>query len=102
MSLQEFVSQHKRLTDLQKEDWLANLPGKTVDWAGTVLEVKTDGTVIVDIPGTLASSVALEGLPIETAKTIDKNRYIRFTGTIDDIIDFLGLHIYLVDVHITE
>lgn len=102
LTLQEFIIYYNSLTDLQKKDYLASLPGKTVDWSSKVIDVYEDGTILVDIPGTLVSSIRLQGVPLEIAKTIAKDSYIRFTGVIESAADFLGLHIYLVDVKLIK
>lgn len=88
------------MTDLQKTDFRATLPGKTVAWSGTVFDVRGDGTIEVNIPGTLVSLVNLQGVPHDQAATVNKNKVIKFTGTVQSIIDFLGLHVYLVDCQI--
>ncbi len=73
-----------------------------MDWNVKVLEVSDDGTITISIPGTLLSTVSLKGISLEIAKTINKNSYIRFTGVMDNVIDFLGLHIYIVDGRLIE
>ncbi len=100
LSLSEFTSYYDNLTDLQQEAFLTSLPGKTVDWSGNVFDVSEDGSILVDIPGTLVSLVSLEGVSIDIAQTINKDSYIRFTGVIKEAVDFLGMHIYIINVQI--
>ncbi len=102
MSLTEFVAKYDNLTDLQKEDFVASVPGKTVDWTGRVLEVNDDGEIIIDIPNTIFSSVSVTGLSMEDAKIIQKDSSIRFKGVIVDMIDLLGLHIYIIDAQLVK
>ncbi len=100
MDLSQFVAKYDSLTDLQKKDFVSQSTGKWVDWSGTILDVQTDGTILVDIPETLASSVSLKGVPLTDAGNLSKGATIRFTGRIADIVDILGLHIYLEDVQL--
>jgi len=97
LSLAEFLQKYNSLSDLQKKEFVPSLPGKKVQWTGVVLEVYDDGQILISIPGTLASSVSLKGVPIEVSKTVNKKSSISFTATIQSVVDFLGLHIYLVD-----
>jgi len=102
MDLSQFVAKYDSLTDLQKKDFVSQSTGKWVDWSGTVLDVQTDGTILVDIPETLASSVSLKGVSMADAVNLSKGTTIRFTGRIADVIDILGLHIYLEDVQLVQ
>jgi len=95
LSLTEFVNYWDSLTDLQKDDFLMTLPGKTVDWEAKVFEVKSDGEIKLEIPGTFLSLVTCEGVSIDYAKTINKDSYIRFTGRIRDVSNLIALYIYI-------
>lgn len=100
LSLPDFIDKYNGMTDLQKNDFRASLPGKTVAWSGNVFDVSGDGAIQVDIPGTLVSLVDLKGVPRDQAAKVNKNTIIKFTGTIQSVLDFLGLHVYLVGCQI--
>ncbi len=96
MSAQEFISYYNNLTDLQKEDFLISLKGKNVtDWTGTVYEVDTDGTIKAVMPDSLINTVYLSGVPLDTAKTVNKDDIIKYSGTITKVDEFIGLSIYI-------
>lgn len=102
LSLTEFASRYDRLTDLQREEFLAGLPGKTVDWSGIVYDVDDSG-ILIDMPGSVWNGFAtLRDVEPGIALTINKNSRIRFTATIEKTIQFIFFYIYLVDVEIVE
>jgi hypothetical protein len=102
LSLEEFVNHYDSLTDLQKKAYITSVIGKIVRWDGQVLDVNSNGDVTINIPGTLLSVVYLQGVPLDIAQSINKDSHISFTGTIEQVIDFLGLHIYLSNVTISQ
>lgn len=100
LSLSEFAFHYDHLTDLQREQFLADLPGKTVDWTGTVYDVDERG-IHIDMPGSVWNGFAtLRDVPPEVAITINKNSRIHFTATVDDTVQFVFFYIYLVDVEV--
>jgi hypothetical protein len=100
MDMSQFISKYDSFTDLQKKDFISQSVGKWVSWTGTIVDVQSDGSIVVDIPGTLASSIDLKGVPNNVAITLSKDQPISYEGRLSNIIDFLGLHIYLEDVRI--
>jgi hypothetical protein len=98
MDLSQFVDKYDGMTDAQKKDFISQSTGLWVSWSGEISDVKSDGTILVNIPGTLTSFVQLEGIPPEDALKRAKGETIRFTGQINNILDTVGLHIYLKDV----
>lgn len=102
MDLNQFVSKYDSLTDIQKEDFIGEAVGKWVEWNGEVLEVNSDGTILVNIQETLLSAVSLKGVSEDVAKTLNKGQSVRFTCSIENAIDFMGLHIYLNNCEIHQ
>jgi hypothetical protein len=102
LSLTEFINKYNAMTDLQKQNYRDSLPGKQVNWSGKVVDVTGDGKIIVDIPNTLVSTVDLAGISNNVAVTVNKGSVIQFTGVIDNVVDFLGLHVYLVQCQIVK
>jgi hypothetical protein len=100
MDLSQWVSEYDSMTDLQKKDFISESIGEKINWSGTVYDVKDSGEILVDIPGALVSKVSIKGIPISTAKTISKKQTINFTGKIENIANFLGLYIYIVNAEI--
>lgn len=102
MDLGQFVAKYDSLTDLQKKDFVGQSTGKWVDWTGEVGDVESDGTILIRIPGTLASSVYLKGVSQADAASLIKGTTIHFTGRIGSVSEFLGLNITLADVEILD
>jgi hypothetical protein len=101
MTLAELIAHYNGLTDLQKADYIVTLPGRTVEWSGMVYEVHSDGEIVVEMPGMFIGMIYLKGVPLDIAKTINKDAYIKFTGTISQANEIIGiLYIYLSDVKI--
>ena len=95
MSLTQFVAEYDRQTDLTRDDFVNNSIGKTVDWSGKVIDVSSDYSVTIDIPGTLLSTVDVMNVSPDDAKLLRIDNYIHFTGEISRIVNFFGLHIYV-------
>lgn len=102
LSLTQFMNKYNNATDIQKKDFIPQSKGKSVDWTGKISNVSEDGTITVDIPNTLASAVSLKGVSPEDAVKLSKGQTIHFTGQITDIIDLLGMHIYLEGVQLSS
>jgi hypothetical protein len=100
MDAGQFVAKYDSLTDLQKKDFIGQSTGKWVDWSGEIFDVQSNGTILVNIPETLLSTISLKGVPQETAVSLSKGQTIHFTGRLTDVIDFLGLTIYINDVQL--
>jgi hypothetical protein len=84
------------MTDLQRQDFLSTLPGKTVAWSGLVSNISTDGTISLDNP-IGSGRVTLKGIPRETAIKIDLGMQVDFTGMIESIQGT-----YFTDIVITD
>lgn len=100
LDMTQFVSKYDSLTDIQKKDFVSESVGKWADWSGEVEEVKTDGTIMVNIPGTMLSLVDLNGVPKETGMKLSKGQKVHFTGRIKNVTEFVGLYIYLVEAEL--
>jgi len=50
----------------------------------------------------LASNVSLKGVPDEVSIDLVKGQSINYEGCIEDVIDFLGLTVFLLNVEIVE
>lgn len=100
MDLSQFVAKYDSLTDLQKKTLVSQSIGKWVDWSGGISDVQSNGTILVNIPETLMSMVSLKGVSQQAAATLSKGETIHFTGRISDVMNVLGLYIYLEDVQL--
>ena len=98
----QFILAYDAMTDLQKEEFIAQSIGKWVDWNGNVEEVATNSTVTIKIPGNEDWRIILKEVPRETAITLEKDKYIHFVGHIKSISDFFGMRIYLDQVTIKQ
>jgi hypothetical protein len=101
MSMTQFVDKYDSLTDIQKKGFIEQSTGKFVNWSGQIIDVHSDGTISIDIPGTLASSVTVKGISQEEAIKLTKGSTIHYTGRITDILDLLGLHISIEDAQLS-
>lgn len=102
MDMGQFVSHYDSLTDMQQKEFVGKSVGKWVRWTGEVREVRSNGTILVDIPDTLLSGVILKGVPDDIAIGLVKGQFIKYEGRIEDIGEFLGLTVYLANVEIVE
>jgi hypothetical protein len=102
MDLSQFVSKYDSLTDMQKKDFIGQSTGKWVSWTGTINDVKSNGTILVNISDTMLSTVSLEGVSSDVAIKLTKGQSINYEGRLSSIMDLLGLHIYLEDVQIVN
>lgn len=102
LSLTEFVVKYEGLTDLQRDDFIAALPGKTVDWTGKVYDVDKRG-IFIDMPGSIWNGMTvLTDVPPDIAITINKGSRIRFKGTIDHTVNFIFFYIYISEVEVIQ
>lgn len=100
LDLVQFVAGYDSLTDLQKTEFISQSVGKWVDWSGEVLDVRTNGEIMINIPGTLLSMVSLKGVSLQDASGVTKGQMLHFTGRINSITEFLGLNINIQDVQL--
>jgi hypothetical protein len=100
MDLSQFISKYDSSTDLQKKDFVNNSIGKWVDWSGEIFDVKSDGTIEVNIPGYVLGIVSLKGVSTKEAATLSKGATIHFTGRLTKITEFIGLYIYVDNVQL--
>jgi hypothetical protein len=100
MDLSQFVAKYDSLTDLQKKDFVGQSTGKWVNWSGEIFDVQSDGTIEVNIPGTLLSLVHLKGVSQNDAANLSKGETIHFTGRISSVTEFLALYIDIEDVQL--
>lgn len=99
LTLNQFLTRYKSMTDLQKQEYVVTLPGKTVKWMGEVENVTVDGTV--ELRNLYSGgSVILIGIPTETAVKIDRNMVVDFTGMIQSFSGNISPEITIVDVKI--
>ncbi|MFZ6027362.1 MAG: hypothetical protein ACOYYS_06575 [Chloroflexota bacterium] len=85
-TLNQFIALYKAMTDLQKAEYVASLPGKSVSWTAQVDNVTGDGTVILKAPFA-GGTVILLNIPAETAIELDRKMLVDFSGM---IISFSG------------
>lgn len=87
-------------TELQWKPFVNGLKGKLISGQGEIDQVKSNGTVIVDIHIGAINQVYLKGLAIDDAAKLSKKQVIHFIGWLVDVDDFMG-YLYL-DVDATE
>jgi hypothetical protein len=99
LTFNQFLTQYKAMTDLQKQDYVTTLPGKMVSWSATVENVTTDG--VVELKNLFSGgSVIMSGLPGETALGLDRKMIVDFTGMIQSMSGKISPEIIVVDVKI--
>lgn len=96
LTLNQLIRRYTDMTDLQKQEFVKTLPGKTVYWIGEVYNVATDGTIILDNPYG-GGRVTLKGVPIETAIQIDKGMLVEFRGMIESFGGTFGREIVVAN-----
>ena len=101
LSLNQLINRYAAMTDLQKEDFAATVPGKTVYWSARVYNITTDGEIIMDNPFG-AGRVILKGVPAETAIQIDKEMLVDFRGMIESFGGTFGREIVVVNPEIVR
>ena len=101
LTLSQFLTQYKNMTDLQKQEYVATLPGKQIFWTAEVDNVTQDG--LVELSNLYSSdSVILVGVPYETAVKLDKNMLVDFKGMIQSFSGDFSPDIVVVDVNIVR
>jgi hypothetical protein len=81
-SLQYFVARYNFMTDLQRKEFAASLPGKTVSWYASLNNVNADGSVVMKFPYGMQGSLILNDIPTATATRINHGDQVEFTGMI--------------------
>lgn len=99
LSFNQLLKKYADMTDLQKQAFVASLPGKTVSWTAQVYNITTDGIIILDNPYE-AGRVTLKGVPIETALKIDTGMLVDFSGIIESFSGAFFPDIVIVDTQI--
>jgi len=82
-SLQYFVTRFNFMTDLQKQQFVTTLPGRTVSWYAIMDNVTVDGLVIMRFPYGMYGQIVLKGVPTETANQINRGYQVEFSGMIE-------------------
>lgn len=95
----QFVAHYKSMTDLQKDNYATELPGKLITWTGRVDNVTSDGIVILDNPFS-SGTAFLIGVPTETAIELDQKMLVDFTGMIQSFSGNISPKITVVDVKV--
>lgn len=101
LNLGQFLAKYVGSTGLQKKVFLDSLKGKVVSWSANVQDVLADGTVIIQVPDFVDSTIVLNGVPMTSAQRTNKNQFVDFTGTIDSFTEGVGIQIVLVNAKIT-
>jgi hypothetical protein len=100
LTLTYFFNSLDAMTDLQKKNYVLTLPGKMVNWTGTVDNVTGDGLVMVKLPAPFMGSITLKGVPTDVALKIDRDNLVEFTGMIESINEDYNLQLIITDVKV--
>ena len=102
----EFLDYYASLSASQRQDYLANIVGKTVDWSCGVFSVDANGVIALDCMGVTHPMILLTNLknvPAEISQYLKKDDPIRFTGSIESALENYGiLAIYITNVQIKK
>ena len=91
ITVREIEENHDQLTDIQWDDYTNSLAGARVRWTVRVTEVEDDGTFFLNAGEMhLLTSVYLDGVSTETARTINKDQLIEVEASIEKVNTFLG------------
>jgi hypothetical protein len=101
LGLNQLIRRYTDMTDLQKQEFVKTLPGKTIFWMAEVYNVATDGTLILDNPYG-GGRVTLKGVPVETAILIDRGMYVEFRGMIESFGGSFGREIVVTNADIVR
>jgi hypothetical protein len=101
LGLNQLINRYTGMTDLQKKEFAAALPGKTVYWTGQVYNIMTDGTIILDNPYG-AGRVTLLGIAPEDAIDIDKDMLVDFRGMIVSFGGTFGRDIVITNAELVR
>lgn len=101
LSLNQLINRYAAMTDLQKVDYAATVPGKTVYWTAKVYNITTEGLIIMDNPYG-AGRITLKGVPVETAILIDKDMLVDFRGMIESFGGTFGREIVVTNAEIVR
>jgi len=101
LSFNQLIRRYTDMTDLQKQEFVKTLPGKTIYWNAEVYNISTDGTLILDNPFGVGR-VTLKGTPIETALEIDRGMLVDFRGMIESFGGSFGREIVVTNADIVR
>jgi hypothetical protein len=71
------------MTNLQRKEFAASLPGKTVSWYAILENTTYEGLIIMRYPFGMEGFVILEDVPAETAVLINRGYQVEFSGMIE-------------------
>ena len=89
------------MTDLQKDQYYLDALGETVRFNGKVQEVHSDGSVTLDGGENFWSVIRLENIPMDFARTLNKDQYISGEGTLSGVENIILLT-FAIDVTTIE
>jgi hypothetical protein len=101
LGFNQLINRYDGMTDLQKQEFIATLPGKTVYWIGQVNNIAADGTLNLDNPYGIGR-MTLKGVDAETAVKINKNYLVEFNGMIEAFSGSLVPNITVTNVEIVR
>jgi hypothetical protein len=100
LTLTYFFNTLAAMTDLQKKEYVQTLPGKLVNWTGSVDNVTIGGLVMVKLPPPFMGSITLKGVPKDVALKIDRDNLVEFTGMIESINEDYNLQLVVTGVKV--
>jgi hypothetical protein len=101
LGFNQLIRRYTNMTDLQKQEFVKTLPGKTIYWNAEVYNITTDGTLVLDNPYGVGR-VTLKGTPIETALEIDRGMLVDFRGMIQSFGGSFGREIVIINADIVR
>lgn len=84
-------------TDLQWQDYQRELIGQRIQFAGEVLEVRSGGEIQISDSycDGFFTYVVIYNVPLDFARTVNKDQFVQGFGTVKETYELLGLHIYI-------
>jgi hypothetical protein len=82
-SLQYFVQRYSYMTNLQRKEFAASLPGKTVSWYAILENTTYEGLIIMRYPFGMEGFIILQDVASETAVLINRGYQVEFSGMIE-------------------
>lgn len=101
LGLNQLINRYTAMTDLQKKEFAATLPGKTVYWTGQVYNIAADGTILLDNPYG-SGRVTILGIVPEEAIDIDKDMLVDFRGMIVSFGGTFGRDIVITNAELVR
>lgn len=99
-SLQYFVQRYNSMTDLQRKNLVATLPGKTVTWYAILDNVTADGQIVMKFPFAMYGSIILKGVSPEISVKIERGYQVEFSGMIESFDSEFSNKMVLTDVNV--